>query len=72
MPDKPKPIEDALETLAASNRHWRAGSSRSFAMIRKEAGLFCGSFLRQGEVLACVKSIHNLEDWKDLINEFAL
>ena len=27
---------------------------RSFAAIRKEAGLFCGSFLRKGEVFANV------------------
>jgi hypothetical protein len=27
---------------------------RSFAALRKEAGLFCGSFLRKGEVFAYV------------------
>ena len=29
-----------------------AGSVRSFTVIRKEAGLFCGSFLRKGKVFA--------------------
>ena len=33
-------------------------------MIRKEAGLFCGSFLRKGEVLAYVGSIQNLKELK--------
>ena len=32
--------------------HWRAGPSRCFDAIRKETGLFCGSFLEQGEVFA--------------------
>ena len=37
---------------------------RSFAAIRKEAGLFCRSFLRKGEVFAYVESLQNLEDLK--------
>ena len=41
-----------LLTLATSLLHWRPGSWRSFALIRKEAGLSCGSFQRKGEVLA--------------------
>ena len=55
-----------LQSLAASPLHWRAGSSRSSAAIRKHAGLSCGSFLRKGEVLAYVGSIQNLKDLQDL------
>jgi hypothetical protein len=40
----------------------RAGSLRSFTALRKEAGLFCGSFLRKGEVSAYVELIQNLKD----------
>ena len=39
---------------------------RSFAAIRKEAGLFCGSFLRKGEVFAYVGRNQNLKDLKNL------
>ena len=42
--------------------HWRAGSKRSFTAIRKEAGLFCGSFLRKGEVFVFVGRNQNLQD----------
>ena len=52
------------ETLTASHLHCRAGSSRSFAAIRKDAGLCCGSRLRNGEVFAYVGSIQNLKDLK--------
>ena len=45
------------QTLAASHLHWRSGSSRSFTWIRKKAVIFCGSFLRKGEVFAYVGSI---------------
>jgi len=38
---------------------------RSFAAIRKDAGLFCGSFLRKGEVFAYVGRIQNLKDPND-------
>ena len=50
---------------AATSVHWRAGSLRSFTAIRKGTGLFCGSFLRTGEVLAYVGSIQTLKDLKD-------
>ena len=45
-------IRITLYPLAASRLHWRAGSLSSFTAIRKDAGLFFGSFLRQGEVFA--------------------
>jgi len=49
--------------LNASHLHWRAGSSRSFAAIRKEAGGFCGSFprnfLRKGELFTFIGRIQN-------------
>ena len=35
-------------------RHRRAGSLSSFTAIRKEAGLFCGTLPRKGEVFAYV------------------
>ena len=35
---------------------------RSFTAIRKEAGHFCGSFLRKGEVFAFVGRNQNLKD----------
>ena len=53
-----------LWPLAVSPLHWRAGSVRSFAVIRKEAGPFCGSFQREGEVFAYVRSIQTLKDLK--------
>ena len=31
-------------------------------MVRKDAGLFCGSFRRNGEVFAQVGTNHNLQD----------
>ena len=43
----------------------------SFTAIRKEAGVFCGTFLRKGEVFACVVLSQNLKDLKaihDLTN----
>ena len=40
------------------------GSSRSFAATRKEAELFCGSFLRKGVVLAYAGRNQNLKDRK--------
>ena len=36
----------------------------SFAALRKEAGLFCGSLLRKGEVFAYVGLIQILKDLK--------
>ena len=36
----------------------------SFTAIRKEAGLFCGSFLRKGEVFAYAELSQNLKDRK--------
>ena len=45
--------------LAASLLHSRAGSVRSFAAIRKEAGRVCGSFSRKGQVFAYVGLIHS-------------
>jgi len=56
--------EFTLRTLAASLLHWRAGSLRSFTAIRTEAALYCGSFLRKGEVFANVGRNQNLEDLK--------
>ena len=35
---------------------------QSFTAIQKETELFCGSFLRKGEVLVYVGSIQNLKD----------
>jgi len=52
------------EPFAASRLHWRAGPLRSYTAIRKEAGLFCGSFLRKGLVFACVGLIQTLKDLK--------
>ena len=57
-------LRNALETLAASHLHWRAGSLRSFTAIRKEAGPFCGIFLRKGEVFAFCGLSQNLKDLK--------
>ena len=37
---------------------------KSFAAIRKDAGLYCGSRLRSGEVLAYVGLSQNLKDLK--------
>jgi hypothetical protein len=48
-----------------------AGSLRSFTAIRKEAGLFCGYFLRKGEVFAYVGSIKNLKNVKGMSLEEA-
>ena len=59
------PLRITLWPLAASRLHWRAGSVRSFAAIREAAGIFCGSFLQKGEVLADVGRIQNLKDLKD-------
>ena len=42
-----------------------AGSLRSFTAIRKDAGLYCGSRLRKGEVFAYVGLPHNLKDLKE-------
>ena len=39
------------------------------AAIRQEAGLFCGSFLRKGEVLAFARSIQNLKDLKENLKD---
>jgi len=55
-----------LATLAASHLHWRAGSKRSFTATQKKAGLFCGSFLRKGEVFVHAGRNQNLNDLKDL------
>ena len=40
------------------------GRGRSFAAIRKDTGLYCGSRLRKGEVFAYVGLSHNLKDLK--------
>jgi len=58
-------LRTTLSTLAASLMHWRAGSLRSFTAIRKEAKLFCESFIRQGEVFAYVRRIQNLKGKDD-------
>ena len=47
-----------------SHLHWRARFWRSFPAIRKEAGLFCGSFLRKGEVFAYVGRMQKSKDLK--------
>jgi hypothetical protein len=47
--------------------HWRAAPLRSFAALRKEAGIFCGSFLRKGEVFAYVGRSQNLKDQKNKV-----
>ena len=52
--------------LAASRLHRGAGSSTSFTEIRKEAGLFCGSFLRKGEVFDSLGRNQSLKDPKNL------
>ena len=52
----------------ASHLHCTAGSSRSFTAIRKDAGLYCGSRLRSGEVFAYVGIIRNLKDLKTHAN----
>ena len=54
----------AVHALTASHLHCTAGSSRSFSAIRKDAGLYCGSRLRSGEVFAYVGLSQNLEDLK--------
>ena len=54
-----------LKPLTASHRHCTAGSSRSFAAIRKDAGLYCGPRLQKGEVFAYVGRNQNLKDLKD-------
>ena len=56
----------ALQTLATSLLHWRAGSSIPFAAIRKEAGHFCGSSLRKGKALAYIGKNQNPKDLKIL------
>jgi len=58
-------VGECIHSLAASLLHCKAGSSRSFAAIRKEAGLFCGSFLRNGEAFAYVGRIQHLKDPTD-------
>ena len=35
-----------------------------FTAVRKDAGLYCGSRLRSGQVFAYVRSIQNLKDLK--------
>jgi len=61
------PIEDhPLDARREPSALGGAGSSRSFAAIRKEVGRFCGSFLRNGEVFAYVGLSQNLKYLKDL------
>ena len=60
-----KTCPDALKIpasfrIAAKDRS-KGSQWRSFAAIRKQAGIFCGSFLRKGEVLAYVGSIQTLK-----------
>ena len=62
-------VRTTLERVAVSLLHWRAGSWRSFAAMRKEAGLFCGSFLRKGEVFNCVGKNQNFKDLMNLAQE---
>ena len=47
-------LESNRQKMMKSPSHvqWNAGSMRFFAVVHKEAELFCGSFLRKGEVLA--------------------
>jgi hypothetical protein len=45
------------------------GCPRSFAAIRKDTGLCCGSRLRKGEVFAYVGLSQNLKDLKDPLRD---
>ena len=56
---------DGSGTKTSNHLHCTAGSSRSFTAIRKDAGLYCRSRLRKGEVFAYVGLPHNLKDLKD-------
>ena len=56
-----KRLTTTLQLLAASHLYFRAGSLRSLTAIRKEAGLFCRSFLLKGEVFADVGLCQNLK-----------
>ena len=51
-----------LWTLAANHLHWRARPLRSCTAIQLEAGLFCGTYLRKGEVFAYAGSIQTLKE----------
>ena len=44
--------------------HWKTELSRSFAATRKKAGLFCRSFLKQGEVLVYAELQQTPKDLK--------
>ena len=54
-----------LSPFTASHLHCTAGSSRSFTAIRTDAGLYCGSRLRKGEVIAYLGRNQNLKDLKE-------
>jgi len=60
-------LKTTLELIAARLQHWRAGFSRPFAAIRKEAGLFCGSLMRKDEALAYVGLFQTLKDLNDTV-----
>ena len=51
-------------TAQLHHQHVLPGSSRSFTAIRKDAGLYCGSRLRSGEMFAYVGRNQNLKDLK--------
>ena len=58
----PTPIQNGSQADA----EMAAGSSRSFAAIRKDTGVCCGSRLRKGEAFAYVERNQNLKDLKDM------
>ena len=62
------PLEDRPLATHREPSACTAGSSRSFNAIRKEAGLFRGTFLQKGEVLAHVVLFQNLKDLKNRIS----
>jgi len=57
--------ETLIIDISDTYLHWRAGSVRSFAAIRKEAELFCGSFARKDEMFAYVGRNPNKKDPED-------
>ena len=57
-------LGDECPQKGFTNGVGRAGFLSSFTVTRKEAGLFCGSFLRKSEAFAFVESIQNLNDLK--------
>ena len=55
-----------VSPLTASHLHCTAGFLRSCIAIRKDAGLYCGSRLRSGELFDYLGLPHNLKDLKDI------